>query len=208
MNAHALVDTVDLLARDQHSGASGVSTEMHPDAATVLHFWFEECTPRQWFAVDLALDAQIATRFDAQLQAAARCELAPWRGTAEGRLAEIIILDQFSRNAYRGTPQAFAQDPLALILAQEAIAGGHHKALSLPQRAFLYMPFMHSESRRIHAQSVQLFAEPGLEDNYRFALQHQDIIDRFGRYPHRNAILGRSSTEEEVAFLKQPGSAF
>ena len=179
-----------------------------PDAEAVLRFWFEETTPKQWFAVDAAFDALIAERFGALLQAASHGELAHWRDSIRGRLAEIIVLDQFSRNVYRGTAQAFAQDAQALVLAQEAVAATLDRALPPPQRAFLYLPYMHSESAVIQQQSVQLFDQPGLEDNYRFALHHRDIIERFGRYPHRNAMLGRMSTADEIDFLRQPGSSF
>ncbi|EOA3786486.1 DUF924 family protein, partial [Vibrio vulnificus] len=103
---------------------------------------------------------------------------------------------------------AFAQDPLALALAQEAVALGADGELSLQEKSFLYMPYMHSESPFIHQEAVRLFAQPGLEHNYDFELRHKAIIDQFGRYPHRNAILGRKSTPEEVEFLKQPGSGF
>jgi uncharacterized protein (DUF924 family) len=147
-------------------------------------------------------------RFGDTLEAAARCELFAWRATPEGRLAEILVLDQFSRNIFRDTPRAFAQDALALVLAQELVAGGHDQQLTPKQRAFAYMPYMHSESLAIHAQAVQLFALPGLENNLSFELRHQAIIERFGRYPHRNAILGRTSTPEELAFLNEPGSSF
>ena len=175
---------------------------------TVLQFWFEELTARQHFAKDAARDAAIGTRFGITLEAAARCELFAWRATAPGRLAEILVLDQFSRNVYRDTPRAFAHDAMALVLAQELVAGGHDRALPPAQRAFAYMPYMHSESRLVHTQAVQLFAQPGLEGNLAFALQHQAIIERFGRYPHRNAVLGRASSDEELAFLREPGSAF
>ena len=174
----------------------------------ILDFWFEELTDKQHFAKDLALDEAIRTRFGATLDAAARCELLGWRTTAEGRLAEIIVLDQFARNIYRDTPRAFAQDSLALALAQELVASGQDRALSPAQRRFAYMPYMHSESPLIHVQAAQLFAQPGLEDGLNFELRHQVIIDRFGRFPHRNAILGRASTLEEIAFLNEPGSSF
>ena len=128
--------------------------------------------------------------------------------TPEGRLAEVLVLDQFSRNVYRDTPQAFAQDALALGLAQELVASGHDRSLPLAQRSFAYMPYMHSESSVVHAQAALLFAQPGLEDTLRFELRHQEIITRFGRYLHRNAILGRPSTPEELAFLSEPGSGF
>ncbi|PVY56549.1 MULTISPECIES: DUF924 family protein [unclassified Simplicispira] len=175
---------------------------------TILQFWFEELTAPQHFAKDAALDAAIATRFGATLEAATRCELYAWRATAPGRLAEILVLDQFSRNVYRDTPRAFAHDAMALVLAQELVASGQDRSLPPAQRAFAYLPYMHSESGVVHVQAVQLFSQPGLEDNLRFELQHKAIIDRFGRYPHRNAVLGRASSDEELAFLREPGSAF
>ena len=179
---------------------------MKPDS--ILHFWFTELTPKHHFAKDAALDETIRTRFGATLEAAARCELFAWRTTPEGRLAEVLVLDQFSRNVYRDTPQAFAQDALALALAQELVASGQDRSLPLAQRSFAYMPYMHSESALVHTQAVALFAQPGLEDTLRFEQRHQAIIERFGRYPHRNAILGRESTPEELAFLNEPGSGF
>jgi uncharacterized protein (DUF924 family) len=176
--------------------------------ADIARFWFDETVPAQWWRADPAFDVQVRERFGALLQAALAGELHAWRATAEGRLAEVIVLDQFSRNIHRGTPGAFAADPMALALAQEAIAGGHDQALPVAKRAFLYMPYMHSESRAIHAIAEQLFATPGLEANRDAGLRHRAIIERFGRYPHRNVILGRASTPEETEFLKQPGSGF
>ena len=176
--------------------------------ADVLDFWFDELSDKQHFTKDAALDENIRTRFGSTLEAAARCELFAWRATAQGALAEIIVLDQFSRNVYRGTPRAFAQDALALALAQQLVASGQHLSLSVPQRRFVYMPYMHSESLLIHAQAVVLFTQPGLEDNLDFELRHRAIIERFGRYPHRNAILKRASTAQEIAFLAEPGSSF
>jgi len=171
-------------------------------------FWFTELTPKQHYAKNAALDNAIRTRFGAAREAAARCELFAWRATPEGRLAEILVLDQFSRNVYRDTVRAFAQDPLALALAQELVASGQDRSLPLARRSFAYMPYMHSESALIHQQAVTLFSQAGMEDSLRFELRHQAIIERFGRYPHRNAILGRTSTPEELAFLNEPGSAF
>lgn len=177
-------------------------------AQSILNFWFTELSPRQHFAKDAAMDEAIRTRFGTTLEAAARCELFAWRATPEGRLAEILVLDQFSRNVYRDTPRAFAQDALALVLTQELVASGQDRSLPVAQRSFAYMPYMHSESALVHGQAVALFSQPGLEDNLRFELQHKAIIDRFGRYPHRNAVLGRSSSAEELAFLSEPGSSF
>ena len=176
--------------------------------ADILDFWFSEIQPAQWWSKSDDFDRLIATRFGAVLQAAARCELYAWRATPAGRLAEVIVLDQFSRNIHRGKAAAFANDALALGLAQEAVAAGADKGLLLAQRAFLYMPYMHSESAAIHALAVALFSQPGLEHNLDFELRHKAIIDRFGRYPHRNAALGRASTAEEAAFLQTPGSSF
>ncbi|MGP8288677.1 DUF924 family protein [Vreelandella zhanjiangensis] len=181
---------------------------MNPDAQAVLQFWFNELTPAQWFKKDFEMDQVIVTRF-AELHArVAQCECYSWRETPHGRLAEIIVLDQFSRNMYRDNARAFGYDALALALAQEAVAAGADDELSPAERSFLYMPYMHSESKVIHALALSLFDQPGLENNLDFEIRHKVIIDRFGRYPHRNAVLGRASTDEEIAFLKQPGSSF
>lgn len=139
---------------------------------------------------------------------AVQCELFGWRAHPFGRLAEIIVLDQFSRNIYRGTARAFEADSLALALAQEAVATAVAAVLGPDHRSFLYMPYMHSESRRIHEIAVGLFSEAGLEPSLKSEIRHKAIIDRFGRYPHRNAILGRVSSQEELEFLKAPGSSF
>ncbi len=179
------------------------TVHLHP----ILHFWFTELSPKQHFAKDAALDDTIRTRFGATLEAAAKCELFAWRATPEGRLAEVVVLDQFSRNVYRDTPRAFAQDAMALVLAQELVASGQDRSLPLAQRSFAYMPYMHSESALVHTQAVALFSQPGLEDSLRSELHHKATIDRYGRYPHRNVILGRSSTPEELAFLSGPGSS-
>ena len=177
-------------------------------ADAVLQFWFEELTPEDWFRKDPSLDRRITERFGPTLAAAARCELFHWRGSARGRLAEVLVLDQFSRNIHRDTAAAFANDALALALAQEAVARGCDLELPVPQRVFLYLPWMHSESALLHEQALRLFATPGMEQNLEFEHRHKAIIDRFGRYPHRNDALGRISTPEEIEFLAQPGSAF
>ena len=194
----------------RYSGIQHNSINHHNtmQATDVFRFWFTELSPKQHFAKDAALDSTIRTRFGSTLEAAARCELFAWRATPEGRLAEILVLDQFSRNVYRNTPRAFAQDALALVLAQELVANGQDRSLALTQRSFAYMPYMHSESALVHAQSIALFTQLGMDDTLRFALRHQAIIGRFGRYPHRNALLGRTSTDEELAFLNEPGSSF
>ncbi len=174
----------------------------------VIEFWFGEITPEQWWRKSEDFDRIIQRRFGMAHGAAARCELYEWRSTSHGRLAEIIVLDQFSRNIYRNSPLSFAFDPLALCLSQEVISRGMDVDLSPKELSFCYMPFMHSESAKIHQIAVTLFAKPGLESNLDFELKHKDIIDRFGRYPHRNEVLSRSSTPEEMAFLAQPGSSF
>lgn len=177
-------------------------------AQEVLQFWFEETPPELHFKKDDAFDAAIRDRFLDAHKAAARGELAAWRDTVDGRLAEIIVLDQFSRNLFRDDPRAFATDVVALVLAQQAVHVGADHEIPLARRAFLYMPFMHSESRVIHVDAERLFRQSGLERNYDIELKHKAIIGRFGRYPHRNTVLGRKSTPEEKAFLEQPGSSF
>jgi uncharacterized protein (DUF924 family) len=177
-------------------------------SAEVLEFWFKEIEPRNWWVVDPAFDELLRSRFAGLLQQAAAGELSAWRTSARGRLAEVIVLDQFSRNIFRGMPQAFAQDPQALALAQEAVAGGSLQELNEVERTFLLMPYMHSESRRVHVQAETLFKQFAPPENHGFELRHKAIIDRFGRYPHRNQVLGRASSDEEIEFLKQPGSSF
>jgi len=174
----------------------------------VYKFWFEEIDQKQWWIAEPAFDELIRQRFGDVLRRAPLGELFSWRAEFRGRLAEIVVLDQFSRNVYRGTKQAFAHDPMALVLSQEAVARGVHLLLAPVERGFLFLPHMHSESKTVHAAAETLYREYALPNNYNFELEHKAIIDRFGRYPHRNAILGRESTAEELEFLKQPGSSF
>ncbi|MCH9852596.1 MAG: DUF924 domain-containing protein [Alphaproteobacteria bacterium] len=168
----------------------------------IITFWFETLQPKDWFMQSDETDKKIEAFASLHAQAKSG-ELAQWRDTAHGRLAEIIILDQFSRNLFRNTPNAFAYDGLALILAQTAIDAGADKELSKAERLFCYMPFMHSESKLIQQQSMELFTALQIENNLKFAQEHHDIIMRFGRYPHRNSILGRVSSAEELEFLKE-----
>ena len=177
----------------------------HTNAEDILTFWFAEIEPRQHWKKDSGFDQLIRERFAAVHAAASRCELYGWRTEPAGRLAEIIVLDQFSRNMFRNQPQAFAFDSLALALAQEAVFLGVDRQLPEDQVAFLYMPYMHSESPVIHQAAVRLFANT---PNYEYELKHKAVIDRFGRYPHRNEILNRLSTAEEVEFLNGPHSRF
>lgn len=178
------------------------------DFKDVLHFWFEELKPEQQFGKSEKVDASIRQRFGATLKAAARGELYEWRKTPEGRFAEIIVLDQFSRNVYRDKPESFAQDPMALTLAQEMVQLGLDVKIPMDRRAFVYMPYMHSESTTIHDAAAKLFAQPGLELTLKYEHLHRRIIDEFGRYPHRNKILGRPSTPQEIEFLKTDNSSF
>ena len=190
----------------------------------ILAFWLGvpgspplAMTP-QWFKKDEALDATIRTKFGPTLEAAARGELESWLTTARGRLAQIILFDQFSRNMFRNTPRAFAQDALALTFALEALHNGHYEMLSAVERAFVLMPLMHSENlehqKRCCAEFHKLAAECSADlvayfkNSADYAERHAVIIERFGRFPHRNAQLGRESTPHEIEFLKQPGSSF
>lgn len=177
-------------------------------AASILDFWFSEISPEAWWKVDIEFDQLIAERFGSLHKQAIAGELVGWRAEPLGRLAEIIVLDQFSRNIYRGQAQAFQQDPQALTLAQEAVSLNVMQSFTVNQKPFLYMPYMHSESLKVHDSAVKLFSEEGLESTFDFEMRHRQIIERFGRYPHRNEILGRESTPEELEFLQQPGSSF
>ena len=181
---------------------------MTVSATDVIQFWFEEIEPAQRFRKDPEFDAQISERFKHTHKLASQGLLYTWRDHPLDALAEIIVLDQFSRNMFRDSPKAFAQDTLALVLAQEAVRRKLDSELDARHKAFLYMPFMHSESAQIHEIALFLYDQPGLEDNYNFEIKHKGIIDRFGRYPHRNEILRRKSTAEEEEFLSQPGSGF
>lgn len=174
----------------------------------ILGFWFKEIDSSLWWQKNAEFDELIRQRFAKTHLQATRGELAHWRTDAHGRLAEVIVLDQFSRNLYRNQEQAFAYDLAALILAQECIKLGLDQSLSPVEKSFLYLPFMHSESPIIHQQAVELYNQTGLEFNLSFEFKHKAIIDRFGRYPHRNAVLGRDSTPEELLFLQQPDSSF
>ncbi len=179
-----------------------------PTAQDVLAFWFEEISPASWWSAQADFDELVRRRFEPLLACAAAGECVDWRGTPSGRLAEIVVLDQFSRNIYRGTARAFAQDPMALVLAQEAVAWDALASLTPVQRSFMLLPYMHSESRLIHRLAEALYREHAPDENYQFELRHKAIIDRFGRYPHRNEVLGRVSTPQEQDFLTQPGSSF
>lgn len=174
----------------------------------VIDFWFKQIKPEQRWAKDANFDNLIIKKFSLLHKMAKNNKLSNWRSTALGSLAEIIILDQFSRNMYRDLPDAFNQDALAITLAKNAISEGKDKKLPVDYKAFLYMPFMHSENKEDHEIAIMLFDQKGLEKEYQYELMHKKIIDRFERYPHRNEILKRHSTKEEIEFLQQPNSSF
>jgi uncharacterized protein (DUF924 family) len=178
------------------------------DAKDVLDFWFIEHGPDDWFAGGVEFDAALATGFATTYAAVARGEAWTWRETAAGRLAEIIVLDQFSRQLYRASPRAFAGDGMALVLAQEAVAGGHDLALESEQRMFLYMPYMHSESLLVHEEALRLFTALGNAETLEFEVAHAEVLRRFGRYPRRNLALGRESTPEELAYIASGDGMF
>ncbi len=191
-----------------------------PQPNDVLHFWFDRQpgelstgnTRKVWFTKNPVFDQEIRSRFLGLYEQAVIGKLNHWQETPEGCVALIIVLDQFPRNMFRGKPRAFATDEQALSVAEAAIVRGFDQQLVPVQRWFLYLPFMHSENLAHQQRSVELFAslrdDPDVSSAYPFALRHQDVVERFGRFPHRNAILDRPSTPEELEFLQQPGSRF
>ena len=187
------------------------------NATDVLSFWFGTpvtTEPRaEWFRKDAAFDTLIGQRFGATLRLALAGGLRDWDAAPASALARIVVLDQFTRNAFRDTAQAFAGDAMALQAARAMVASGGHLQLRPLQRWFAYLPFEHAEDLGAQAQSLQLFGalaqeHPALGEALLWAQKHQAVVARFGRYPHRNALLGRASSAEELAFLQQPGSAF
>jgi uncharacterized protein (DUF924 family) len=183
----------------------------HPEdgwVQDVLKFWFEQTRPDQWFEKDPTFDATIRDRFLGLHEAVVFRDNNSLLADAQTALAAVIMLDQMSRNMFRGTPRAFASDEQALWLADAAIARGFDGALSKDQRMFLYLPFEHAEDRRSQARCVELMASLGDPEVQKWAEAHRVIVDRFGRFPHRNAVLERVSTPEEIEFLKQPNSCF
>lgn len=176
------------------------------ECQSVLDFWFDELSRKQWFIKDLSLDDEISERFASLHQKAVLGELSDWRENPKSALAEIIVLDQFSRNMFRDTETSFQFDCLALALAQEAIRRKDHLSLSDDEFDFLMMPFMHSESALVHQQAIPYFDLSKNEGLISFEKKHVDIIKVFNRYPHRNKILGRVSTQQELDFLRDnPG---
>lgn len=174
----------------------------------VLGFWFGESTPEQWFAKDDGFDAALRDRFGAAHDEASAGGLADWEASADGRMALILVLDQLSRNLYRGDGRAFAQDERARAVAHRAIAAGDHVFAPRERCQFLFLPFEHSEHLADQMWCEALFRALGDDYLTDYAVRHRVIIERFGRFPHRNAALGRASTAEELAFLEQPNSSF
>jgi uncharacterized protein (DUF924 family) len=185
------------------AGESGAGNAMPPG---------ERVTRDVWFRKDDAFDAEIRERFGVALAAGLAGAFGHWCREPLGCLARVILLDQFTRNAFRGTPRAFAGDPGALATAEDALERAFDRSLAPQERWFLYMPFVHSESLARQERGVALFealaGETGLDEPLPWAIRHRDVIRRFGRFPHRNEILGRASTPEEIAFLQEPGSRF
>ena len=166
----------------------------------ILNFWFTEAGPEKWYKKDEAFDDELRERF-LDLHTKIVNGTDGWDDSVEANFARVIVLDQFSRNMFRDMPEAFAFDTQALAIAQSVVDDEEDKEIPIEQRAFLYMPYMHSESRKVHEEAVGLFEKLGNPNNLKYEHLHKDIIDRFGRYPHRNAILGRKTTPEEQAFL-------
>ncbi|SMF70331.1 Uncharacterized conserved protein, DUF924 family [Xaviernesmea oryzae] len=174
----------------------------------VFSFWFKELTRKDWFEKNEALDEAMRKHFAATHLSLARGELDAWRTSPANRLAAVIMLDQFSRNIYRGTPLAFATDWLALREAKLAIEAGADMAVPAEQRCFFYLPFEHSENLAEQDRSVELFTMLGDPEYLDYAERHRAVIREFGRFPHRNAILGRESTAAELEYLSRPGAGF
>jgi len=199
---------------------SAISAALPADAEALLDFWFGAPTSpgygsnrSEWFRKDPAFDASIRDRFGPLIERALRGELEDWAGTSRGALAQVIVLDQFTRNVFRDTPRAFAGDARALQAARAMVGSRQDEALPPFERTFAYLPFEHAEGLAMQQESVHLYArlaalDPGQASGLDYAQRHRVIIERFGRFPHRNAVLGRHSTPEEIEFLKTPGSGF
>ena len=174
----------------------------------ILNFWFKECKPEQWFKKNEDFDQMIENRFSIAIENAIAGNLGNWEESETGCLALIILLDQFTRNVFRDTPRAFAGDKRALALSQLCCDKDYLTNPDVQRRQFMLMPMMHSENLVVQDAALPLFKKYASEKDYEYAEKHREIITRFGRFPHRNIILGRKSTNEELEFLKQPGSSF
>lgn len=181
---------------------------MSDNYLAVISFWFETLTTKDWWRKDEQLDELIRAKFSSLHSRVAQGEMENWRVFDEGRLAEIIVLDQFSRNMFRDQPGAFAYDQKALQLAYLAVESGILERFEERERQFILMPYMHSESLAVHEQALPLFTRYCSKSTLSFEKRHASIIERFGRYPHRNQVLGRESTPQEMEFLTRPGSSF
>lgn len=180
-----------------------------PRIAEVLSFWFDELTPAQHWTRDDAVDGGILARFGALNAEAAAGDCDDWQGSSDGALALVIALDQFSRNLFRNSPKAFANDPKALEIARNAVDAGRDRVQPDERRMFFYLPFEHAEDLATQERCMELFSALDMPENNMVAIRrHHEIIELFGRFPHRNDVLGRTSTAEEVAFLKEPNSSF
>ena len=169
----------------------------------VIKFWFVEHNKEDWFGGKTEFDEKLEELFFDTHAKVALGEAYGWRVSPKGRLAEILVLDQFSRQFYRGDARAFASDGMALVLAQELVASGQDQTLSESERVFAYMPYMHSESLLVHEEAVRLYASLDNEENLKFEIAHRDTIARFGRFPKRNEALGRVSTQEELDYINE-----
>ena len=174
----------------------------------ILNFWFKECKPEQWFKKNEDFDQMIENRFSIAIDDAIKGKMNSWEETETGCLALIILLDQFTRNVFRNIPRAFAGDNRALALTQLCCNKGYLTNLDIHRRRFMLMPMMHSENLAVQDAALPLFKKYASRKDYEYAEKHREIIERFGRFPHRNVILGRKSTNEELEFLRQPGSSF
>jgi uncharacterized protein (DUF924 family) len=184
------------------------AAEIAPEARAVLEFWFTEIETAKWFKKDPAFDETVRTRFAGLYERAAAGECDVWRETPHGCLALIIVLDQFPRNMFRGDPRCFATDPAARAVTRLALERGFDSDLTVTEKQFLYLPLQHSEDAADQALSVALNKATGDADLLKWAEAHRRIVDRFGRFPHRNELLGRKTTPEEAEFLKEKGSSF
>jgi uncharacterized protein (DUF924 family) len=167
----------------------------------LVNFWFSEEASKYWFNSTTAFDHQLLAEYGAFWQQAKQGELNQWGETAIGSLALVILLDQIPLNIFRGKPDSFSTEAQSILVARAAIGSGFDAVLTTQQRSFLYMPFMHSENLQDQVLALKLFDQPGLEDNLRFSKHHRDIVERFGRFPHRNIILGRESSQAEIKYL-------
>ncbi len=184
--------------------------KMRDTKEELIHFWFEDTAPHQWFEVNEQFDAMIIDRYLDTYERARDGKLKDWEVDAEGCLALCLVLDQFPRNMFRRAATSFATDAKALLIAKQALHKGFDQVLTPVKRRFLYLPFEHSENFQDQKKSVELFKSMQADDamGYEYALRHMHVIEKYGRFPHRNKVLGRENTVEEVEYLNQPGAGF